>query len=200
MELLGSPASPFVRKVRVLIAEAGIAGVGFTPVTASPLGGDAAINAANPLGKIPVLRLSDGQTIYDSRVITRFLDDHAQAGFYPQSRLWAVLTQEALADGIMEAAVGITYEKRHRDPQMQHGPWIEGQWAKIDRALDHLNQTLPATGDAPADMAQIGIACALAYLDFRHGERDWRKGRANLAAFDARMAARPAFADTRPQG
>ena len=138
MELLGSPASPFVRKVCVMIAEAGIADVPLVQVTASPLGGEDRLNAANPLGKIPALIRPDAPTLYDSRVITRFLDAQYGAGFYPEARLWDVLTIEATADGIMDAAVGLTYERRFRAPEIQFAQWMDGQWTKIARALDVL--------------------------------------------------------------
>ena len=105
-QVLGSAASPFVRKVLVMVKEAGMTDVVFETVKASPMGGDAHLNAANPSGRIPVLLREGDSPIFDSRVITRFLDQHAQAGLYPESRLWEVLTTEAAADGMIEAVVG----------------------------------------------------------------------------------------------
>jgi hypothetical protein len=110
LQLYGAGASPFVRKARVLLAEAGIDDVEYVEVSASPMAGEDRVKAANPLGKIPSLVRDNGPTIYDSNVICRFLDTHAGGHFYPEARLWEVLTLEATADGIMEAAVGIIYE------------------------------------------------------------------------------------------
>jgi glutathione S-transferase len=198
MELLGSPASPFVRKVLVLVAEAGITDVPFAQVASSPLGGEDRLNAANPLGKIPALTRPDGPTLYDSRVITRFLDARAKAGLYPEARLWDVLTLEATADGIMDAAVNLTYEKRFRPPEMQFAPWMEGQWTKIARVLDALEGQWLSHLKGPLDMGQIAVGCALGYLDFRHDDRGWRTGRDGLAAWYADFAARPAMRATQP--
>ncbi|MEM7491283.1 MAG: glutathione S-transferase N-terminal domain-containing protein, partial [Pseudomonadota bacterium] len=114
MQLLSSGASPFVRKCRVVLLETGQDDVEVRDVTASPMGGDADLNATNPSGKIPALIRDDGPAIYDSRVICRFLDQKAGANLYPESRLWEVLSLEANADAIMEAAIAITYEKRLR--------------------------------------------------------------------------------------
>ena len=198
MELLGSPASPFVRKVCVMIAEAGIADVPLVQVTASPLGGEDRLNAANPLGKIPALIRPDAPTLYDSRVITRFLDAQYGAGFYPEARLWDVLTIEATADGIMDAAVGLTYERRFRPAEIQFAQWMDGQWTKIARALDVLEGQWLSHLNGPLDMGQIAVGSALGYLDFRHDDSGWRNGRDALAAWYAAFATRPAMQATQP--
>ena len=112
LQLIQSPASPFARKVRVVILEAGLADrVDLVPVATTPLAQDATLARTNPLAKIPALVRDDGPTIYDSRVINRYLDDVAAADLYPAGRIWEVLTLEAMADGVMEAAVLITYER-----------------------------------------------------------------------------------------
>ncbi|AHM03298.1 Glutathione S-transferase family protein [Roseibacterium elongatum DSM 19469] len=198
MHLLGSPASPFVRKARVVMAEAGIDDIPFVEVTASPLGGDDGLNAANPLGKIPALSREDGPTLYDSRVVTRFLDARYNAGLYPATRLWETLTLEATADGIMDAAVAITYEKRHRPEEMWFAPWLDGQWSKIARSLDAIERQWMSHLTGPLDMGQIAVGCALAYLDFRHGDRDWRADHPALAAWFATFADRPSMVATAP--
>lgn len=198
MELLGSPASPFVRKVCVLIAEVGITDVPFVRVAASPLGGEDRLNASNPLGKIPALTRPDGPTLYDSRVITRFLDARAQSGLYPEARLWDVLTIEATGDGIMDSAVNLTYEMRFRAPEIQFAPWMDGQWTKIARALDALERQWLSHLNGPLDMGQIAVGCALGYLDFRHAERGWRTGHDGLAAWYDAFAARPSMQATQP--
>ena len=198
MELLGSPASPFVRKVCVMMAEAGIKDIPLVQVASSPLGGEDRLNAANPLGKIPALTRPDGPTLYDSRVITRYLDATYGAGFYPEARLWDVLTVEATADGIMDAAVNLTYEKRFRPAEIQFAPWMDGQWTKIARALDALEALWLSHLNGPLDMGQIAVGSALGYLDFRHDDRGWRIGRDALAAWYAGFAARPAMVATAP--
>jgi glutathione S-transferase len=198
MELLGSPASPFVRKVCVMIAEAGIVDVPLVQVAASPLGGEDRLNAANPLGKIPALTRPDAPTLYDSRVITRYLDAQYSAGFYPEARLWDVLTIEATADGIMDAAVNLTYEKRFRAPEIQFAQWMDGQWTKIARALDALEGLWLSHLNGPLDMGQIAVGSALGYLDFRHDDRGWRNGRGGLAAWYAAFANRPTMQATQP--
>ena len=140
MQLISSAASPFVRKVHVVLHETGqIADVEVLGVKTSPVATAAEVAAANPLGKIPALLRDDAPAIYDSRVITRFLDARAGGKLYPEARIWDVLTLEATADGIMEAAVLMTYERRIRPPEMVFEPWIEAQWAKVARALDTLN-------------------------------------------------------------
>jgi glutathione S-transferase len=198
MELLGSPASPFVRKVCVMIAEAGIVDVPLVQVAASPLGGEDRLNAANPLGKIPALIRRDGPTLYDSRVITRYLDAQYSAGFYPEARLWDVLTIEATADGIMDAAVNLTYEKRFRAPEIQFAQWMDGQWTKIARALYALEGLWLSHLNGPLDMGQIAVGSALGYLDFRHDDRGWRNGRDGLAAWYAAFANRATMQATQP--
>ena len=128
MQLLISPASPFVRKVRVLIRETGLLSeVEEVDVSTTPFASDPTVLAANPMGKIPALIRNDGPAIYDSRVITRFLDDHAKAGLYPQSSLWDMLTLEATADAIMDAAVSMAYEVRLRPEAEQSSNWVEAQ-------------------------------------------------------------------------
>jgi glutathione S-transferase len=198
LQLYGAGASPFVRKARVLLAEARIEDVAYVEVSASPMGGEGRVNAANPLGKIPSLVRDNGPTIYDSNVICRFLDAHAGGNFYPEARLWEVLTLEATADGIMEAAVGVIYEKRFRPEALWWPEWHEAQWVKIDRALDAIERTWLSHLEGPVHMGQIAVACALGYLDLRYPERDWRKGRPGLTAWEATFAARPSMTSTSP--
>ena len=199
MQLLSSPMSPFVRKCRVVLIETGQDDVDVLDVTSSPLGGEPALNAANPSGKIPALLRDDGPALYDSRVITRFLDDRAGAGLYPAgARLWDVLALEANADAVMEAALAITYERRLRPEALWWPDWFEAQWAKIARSLDAMGERSMPLLEGPLNMAQIAVGCALGYLDLRHADRAWREGRDGLAAWEARFAARPSMAATKP--
>lgn len=196
--LLSSPASPFVRTIRVLLLETGQDDVAQTEVATTPMATDTTVAAANPVAKIPVLLRDDGPAIYDSRVIARFLNARAGAGLYPETHIWETLTLEATAHGIMEAAVSMVYEKRVRPEEMQYQPWIEAQWAKAARALDAVEARWMSHLAGPLDMSHIAMGCALGYLDFRHGDRDWRKGRDALTTWEAGFATRDAMRATVP--
>lgn len=198
MKLLMSPASPYVRKIRVLIREADLTeAVEELEVSTSPLATDPKVIAANPTGRIPALLRGSGSAIFDSRVIARFLDDYAGAGLYPQDRIWEILTLEALADGILDSAVAIVYEGRLRPAEKQYDVWIEAQWDKIARAVAAINQRWMSHLSGPLDMAQISVACALGYLDLRHDSRGWRNGNSALAAWECEFAKRNSMAATK---
>ncbi len=201
MKLFLAGPSPFVRKVLITLHETNqIAEVELVKVAASPLAPDPVLTAANPVGKIPCLQPSDGApALYDSRVICRYLDDRAGAGLYPSDRLYEVLTLEALADAMLDAAVLMVYEARFRPAELVFTDWVEGQWGKVARGLDALEAQVPALS-GPLDMAQIAVASALAYLDFRHPTRDWRATRPALAAWFATFETRPSMVATQPEG
>ena len=183
MQLYSSPASPYVRKVRVLLQEAGKTDlVEMIPPLENPAD-TSHVEAANPLGKLPALTRPDGPAIYDSRVICRYLDSTFDMGLYPDAMLWDVLTVEATADGILDAALLMVYEGRFRPEDMIYQPWLERQWGKISRALDTLEERWMSHLAGPLDMGQIAVGCALGYLDFRLDDRRWRDGRSSLAAY-----------------
>ncbi|WP_341367162.1 glutathione S-transferase [Yoonia sp. BS5-3] len=197
MQLLISPASPFVRKVRVLLRETGLLGqVQEVETSTSPLASDAALVAANPIAKIPTLIRTTGPALYDSRVITRFLNDYADASLYPEARIWDILALEATADAIMEAAVSMTYEARFRPEEAQSADWVEAQWNKVNRAISALNDRWMSHLSGPLNMGQIGAACALSYVDLRHDARQWRNGNAELAAWHAAFSKRESMVAT----
>lgn len=199
MKLYHSPTSPYVRKVMVLIAETGLTGIDTVHASGTPTAPDAGLIERNPLGKVPALERPDGPTLYDSRVICQFLNAQAKAGLYPAApRLWDTLTVEATADGILDAAVLMVYESRVRPEDKRFSPWVEGQWAKIARALDVLETRWIDHLNSPMDMGQIATACALGYLDFRHSSRNWRKGHHRLAEWEAMFAKRPSMQATVP--
>ncbi|WP_335947570.1 MULTISPECIES: glutathione S-transferase [Salipiger] len=199
MKLLKAGPSPFVRKVLVTLHETDqYDAVEQVQVSASPLTPDPNLIAANPVGKIPALIRDDGPTLYDSRVICRFLDHRAQTGLYPEVRQFDTLTLEATADGIMDAAVLIVYEERFRPADKVSMEWIEGQWAKVSRALDAVSTRWMSHLHGRIDIGHIGMACALSYLDFRHDARKWRTGRDALAEWHAGFAARPSMIATEP--
>ena len=200
MRLYHAPASPFVRKVMVLLHETGATGrVTLVPASGNPLDPGTLPVDRNPLGKIPALERPDGPTLYDSRVITRYLDDLLGAGLYPAApRLWDTLVIEATGDGIAEAAVLMRYETQVRPEATRSPDWAEAQWGKITRALAALEGRWMSHLSGPLDMGQIAVACALGYLDFRHAERNWRETRPALAEWLASFSARPSMQLTAP--
>ncbi|MDO6590505.1 glutathione S-transferase [Loktanella sp. D2R18] len=200
MKLLMSPASPFVRKARVVMRELGLTDqISEVPISTNALKSDPAIVAANPIGKIPALVRDDGPAIYDSRVITRFLNDHAGGSLYPQSQIWELLTLEATADAIMEAAVAMAYELRLRPENEQSPAWIEAQWVKANRGIGAVNKMWMSHLNGPLNIGQIAIGCALSYVDLRHDARGWRNGNAALAEWHAAFIQRDSMIATAPQ-
>lgn len=198
MQLIMSPTSPYVRKVRVMIREANLTdAIEEVAVTTTAFASDSTAISANPLGKIPSLVRSDGPALYDSRVITRFLDDYANANLYPAARLWDILTLEATADGLMDSTVSMAYEARLRPETEQSPAWIEAQWEKADRAITAINDRWISHLHGPLNMGQIGTACALSYIDFRHDARNWREGRKALADWHADFSERDSMKATK---
>ncbi len=200
MRLFGSETSPFVRKVRVVVAETGqAAAVTLVQASGTALEPGSIPLAQNPLGKVPVLERPDGPALYDSRVICRYLDGLAGGRLTPAApRLWESLTLEATADGILDAAILMVYETRLRSEDRRSTEWVEAQWGKIARTLDVLDARWIGHLAGPLDIGQIAVGCALGYLDFRHAARDWRAGRAALAQWEARFGERASMAATRP--
>jgi len=200
MKLYHSPTSPYARKVMVLLHEtAQLADVEICPASGTPLDPGSMPLDDNPLGKLPALTREGGPAVYDSRVICQFLNTRAGADLYPtDARRWDTLTLEATADGILDAALLIVYETRIRPEDIRFAPWVEGQWAKIARALDALESRWMPHLSGPLDMGQIAVGCALAYLDFRHDARNWRKGHPHLAAWNATFAQRDSMKATQP--
>ncbi|GGE36576.1 glutathione S-transferase [Primorskyibacter flagellatus] len=200
MKLFYSPASPFVRKVMAVIHETGQEGkVELLPTSTTPVATDAALKASNPLGKLPALIREEGPAIYDSRVITRYLNSVGGGSLYPESRIWDVLTLEATADGLMEAAVLMIYETRVRPEDKVFDDWIEAQWSKAMGAVQAINDRWMGHLAGPVDAGQIAVGCALGYLDFRHGARGWRDSCPDLAAWYESFAQRPSMAATAPK-
>ncbi len=199
MQLIYSGASPFVRKVNVLRHETGMVNdIELVEVMTTPVATPSEVRAANPVGKIPALIRPDGPALYDSRVICRYLDDKANAGLYPAAELWEILTLEATADGLMDAAVLMVYEGRVRPAHMIYDEWVEAQWGKVSGALDALNERWMSHLSGPLNMGQIAVGCALGYLDFRHGTRNWREGRGALDDWFAVFSQRDSMQATAP--
>jgi len=200
MKLFHSPASPFVRKVMILLHELDqVEAVALETIATTAMDSDAGLMAANPLARIPALQRPDGVTLYDSRVITAYLDDMFDGGMYPTgASRWEVLTLEATGDGLMDSAVSMVYEKRLRAESEQSEAWIEAQWAKVERGLDALNTRWMGHLAGPVRMGHVSVGSVLGYLDFRHDDRDWRQGRTALADWHAEFAARPSMVATNP--
>lgn len=201
MKLYHAPASPFVRKVMVLLHEAqAVDRVTLIPAAGHPLDAGTMPVDRNPLGKIPALERPGGPTLYDSRVITRYLDDHLRAGLYPAApRLWDSLTLEATGDGIAEAAVLMRYEMHVRPEATRSAAWADAQWQKVARAMAALEDRWMSHLSGPLDMGQVAVACAIGYLDFRHAEREWRSTHPALATWYAAFTARPSMQATEPR-
>lgn len=200
MKLAYSPTSPYVRKVMVVLHETQQEDdVTLTDIATTPLAPDEALLPSNPLGKVPALERPDGPALYDSRVICAYLNDRAGGNLYGSgSRHWDILTLEATADGILDAALSMTYEGRMRPADKQMPEWVDGQWGKISNACSALNTRWMSHLSGPLDMGQIAVACALAYVDFRHDARGWRKGNDALAAWYEAFDSRPSMQATRP--
>lgn len=200
MKLISAIPSPFGRKVKVLLYETGlIEQVEISAITTTPIQTDPSAKSANPLGKIPVLARDDGPALYDSRVITRYLNAKANADLYPDARIWDVLTLEATADGILDAALAMVYEHRIRPPELVLDSWVEAQWEKVVRAVDAINERWMSHLSGPLDMSHIAVGCALGYLDFRHSDRNWRKGNDALDDWYAVFSERDSMKATAPE-
>lgn len=199
MQLLGNAASPYVRKVRVTALETDQDGeIEMIAVATSPINTPPEVSAAHSAGKIPALMRPDGCTLYDSRVITRYLDARAGGLLYRENRVWEVLTLEATGDGILDSAVNMVYEKRVRpEDKVDHG-WLEAQWAKVENALTALEMRWMSHLSGPIDAGQIAVGCALGYLDFRHPDREWRKGHGALDDWYAVFSERESMKATVP--
>ena len=201
MKLLGSLTSPFVRKARIVLAEKKIE---YSFEQDNPWDEKSRVPDANPLGKVPVLVLEDDSTLFDSRVIVEFLDSVS-----PISRLipannrekLEVIRWDALADGVLDAAVAVVLERRRPSKQRSEAT-IKRQMDKIERGVAVMSRDLAdrpwCTGNA-FTLADIACGVALGYLDFRHGAYDWRVLHSNLAKLAAKLAERPSFVDTAPR-
>jgi glutathione S-transferase len=198
MILRTAPASPFGRKVRLA---AGLLGLesDIAIERADPMEPADSLRRQNPLGKIPVLILEDGTTLFDSRVIVEYLDHRAGGGriipAHPAAR-FASLTLQALCDGLMDASILQVYEGRWRRADRHEPKWLDHQAGKVARVLSRL-EAAPPDFDGMPQIGHIALACALGYRDLRFGG-DWRADHPRLVAWLDAFAARvPAFAATR---
>jgi glutathione S-transferase len=198
MKLLATLTSPYARKVRIALAEKKI---DYALVEQSPAAPDNRISEVNPLGKIPVLVLDDGTALFDSRVIVEYVDAVSPACRLipePTRQRIAVKRWEALADGICDAIVALTLERRR--PEAHHNAeWIERQSRKLTLGLAEcareLGERTWCNGEAYG-LADIAVGCMLGYLDLRQPELPWRVDYPNLMHLADRLAKRPSFAET----
>lgn len=202
MKLLASLASPYTRKVRIVLAEKKI-DCEIELVDVGPI--DNPVNAHNPLGKIPALVLDDGTALYDSRVIAEFLDGKSPIGRLIPEDLRdrvAVRRWEALADGVLDAGLLVRYESL-RDKMEQSRAWTEKQLARMKRGMAQMTSELaerPWCHGERYSLADIALGCCLGWLGFRKpGDVDWQREYPALARHYDKLMARPAFADTVPQ-
>ena len=197
MQLLQSGPSPYVRKVHITVQAKGLGDQ--VEVIARDDSRVEELRKNNPLGKIPVLLTDDG-AIFDSHVICEYLDSLApQPTLFPAANAgrWQALTMAAMADGMLDAALLLVYEGRYRPEEHRVQSWVDMQQGKIDAALAQLESAPPAW-DAHPHYGHITVACALGYLDFRHGGR-WRDNAPRMVEWlDNFAAAVPAYGATMP--
>ncbi len=203
MKLLGSTSSPYVRKVRVVMAEKKL---DYAFVTEDVWGADTTIAESNPLGKVPCLIMEGAEALFDSRVIVEYLDTLSPVGKLIPSvgrERAEIKTWEALADGLMDAAILARLEATWtgRTKAQRSQAWIDRQMRKVTDAVKAMDRGLgekPFYGGIHLSLADIAVGCALGYLDFRFPQIDWRADHPNLAKLMEKLAQRPSFADTVP--
>ena len=203
MKLIGSTTSPYVRKVRIVMAEKKL---DYQFLLENVWAGDTRIAASNPLGKVPCLIMEGGEAVFDSRVIVEYLDTLSPVGkLIPSTgrERAEVKTWEALADGLLDAAILVrlenTFEGRKASERSQ--AWIDRQMDKVHASLKAMAQGL---GDKPfcsgihLSLSDIAVGCALGWLEFRFPDIGWRAEYPNLAKLTDKLAQRASFADTAP--
>jgi glutathione S-transferase len=201
MKLIGNYGSPYVRKVRVVMAEKKL---DYQFVIDDVWSAQSTISESNPLRKVPCLIMEGGEALFDSRVIVEYLDTLSPVGklIPPVGRERVeVRTWEALADGVMDAAQLARLESvwSGRSDSQRSQAWIDRQLGKIQGGLKAMSQGLdekPFCAGIHMSLADIAVGCALAYLDFRFAHLDWHAEYPNLARLQEKLALRPSFAET----
>ena len=204
MKLIGSPTSPYARKVRVVMTEKKL---DYQYVVEDVWAPETTISQSNPLGKVPCLVMEGGEAVFDSRVIVEYLDTLSPVGklIPAQGRERAeVKTWEALADGMMDAAIAARMEVifKGRTKAQRCQAWIDRQMAKINAALEAMSTGLadkPYCSGVLFSLSDVAVGCALGYLDFRFPEVAWRSNHANLAKLQDKLALRHSFIETAPK-
>ncbi|CZZ86804.1 glutathione S-transferase [Bordetella ansorpii] len=199
MKLFYSPTSPYVRKCVVLALELGLDGrIERLPAAANPINRDQSIVPVNPLGKVPTLVTDDGLALFDSRVICEYLDALGGGKMFPAGQdRWVALANQALGDGLLDAALLVRYEVGPRPEALRWEDWKRGQNEKITSCLERLEQLAGGFGDK-LDIGTITLGCALGYLDFRFAGLDWRGQYPSAAKWFASFNARSSMQQTLP--
>jgi len=203
MKLIYANASPYARKVRIVLTEKKL---DYQLAIENPWVPETTIGASNPLGKVPCLVLEGGEAIFDSRVIVEYLDTLSPVGkLIPANgrERAEVKTWEALADGVLDAALTVRMEQTwaHRLPEQRSQPWIDRHLDKITAGIKAMSLGLgdkPYCGNVHLNLADIAVGAALGYLDFRFPQIDWRTPHPNLAKLFEKLSLRQSFIDTVP--
>ncbi|HEY3046639.1 MAG TPA: glutathione S-transferase N-terminal domain-containing protein [Polaromonas sp.] len=203
MKLIGSATSPYVRKVRIVMAEKKL---DYQLILEDVWAANTTITASNPLGKVPCLVMEGGEAVFDSRVIVEYLDTLSPVGklIPAQGRERAeVKTWEALADGLLDAAILVRLEATWagRSEQERSQAWIARQLGKINATLKAMSTGLADKAFCSGihlSLSDVAVGCALGYLDLRFPEIDWRESYPNLAKLQEKLAQRPSFIETQP--
>lgn len=201
MKLIGSLSSPYVRKVRIVLAEKRI---DHQWIAEDVWATDTTIQRSNPLGKVPCLILEDGSALYDSRVICQYLDMQPPANSLIPTEIGQrirTLRWEALADGVLDAGVLIRLEQTRRDPAQQSEPWVARQRSKVDQGLVVMAQDLDKRSwcvGGTLTLADIAVGAALGWLEFRLPEINWRTRHPQLGRYYDALLTRQSFRDTAP--
>jgi glutathione S-transferase len=202
MKLIGSLSSPYVRKVRIVMAEKKL---DYELALENVWAADTNIMQSNPLGKVPCLIMEDGGAMFDSRVIVEYLDTLTPVGklIPPNGRERAeVKCWEALADGVVDAAVLVRLEKTLRPSEQQSPDWIARQMAKVSAGLKAMASGLkdtPYCTGTHYTLADVAVGCALGWISFRFPDIAWREDHPNLQKLFDKLSERQSFKDTLPQ-
>jgi glutathione S-transferase len=200
MKLFYAITSPFVRKCLVSAHELGLRDrIELLPAAAHPVNRDRTVVARNPLGKIPTLITEEGTALYDSRVICEYLNELGDGHLMPRQgpARWVVLVDQALADGIMDAAVLTRYETAVRPANLRWDDWVAGQLDKVTCGLDDIERRAGRLADR-VDAGTIALGCALGYLDLRFATLAWRDRCPNAAVWFERFGGRDSMVSTQP--
>ena len=200
MNLLYSPLSPYVRKVMITAHETGqVDELTLVTESGTPIAPNDVIVAMNPVGKIPALETTDAGVIYDSRVICRYLNARAGASLYGSgTQEFVILTREALAEGMIDAALLAAYEWRLRPEEIRFQPWVDGQRDKIIRGFKAWNDKIAdLSSDVTADQIALGTCCG--YVDVRHADLGWRDVAPTVAEWFDAFNQRPSMQATLPK-
>ncbi len=201
MKLLGSLASPYVRKVRVVLAEKKLDYEFILEDVWSP---ETTIALSNPLGKVPCLVMEDGGAMFDSSVIVEYLDTMSPVGKLipiPGRERASIKCWEALADGVLDAGILVRLERTQRPPEQQSDVWVERQLGKVREGVAAMSSALGEHSFCSGkqfSLADVAVGCALGWLAFRFPEITWAEDHPNLARLFEKLSERPSFRDTIP--